>query len=167
MKLAKNKRTLVIVGLVTASAIATSTLIIAHDGRGKHGGKFMKRHMLMEVADQIDVNQDGTITRQEMDAYRQQKLADHDTNQDNALQLAEFQPLWLEVMRSKMVDHFQHLDRDGDGRITDSELAEPLRKIMAYGDTNNDGALSRDELRFHHKRHGQGHHGGHDDDRDD
>ena len=71
--------------------------------------------------------------------------------QDNALQLAEFQPLWLEVMRDRMVDHFQHLDQDGDGQVTDSELAEPLRKIMAYGDTNNDGALGQDELRFYHK----------------
>ncbi len=154
MKLAKNKRTLVIAGLVAASAITTSTLIIAHDGRGKHSGKFMKRHMMMKVVDQMDADRDGTITRQEMDAHRQQKLADHDTNQDNALQLAEFQPLWLEVMRDRMVDHFQRLDQDGDGQVTDSELAEPLRKMMLYRDTNDDGALDRDELRFHHKKRG-------------
>ena len=151
MKLAKNKRTLAIAGLVSVAAIAISTSIVAHDGWSKHGGKFMKRHMLMKVVDQIDVNRDGTITQQEIDAHRQQKLADHDTNQDSALQLAEFQPLWLEVMRDRMVDHFQHFDQDGDGQVTDSELAEHLRKIMVYGDTNNDGALSRDELRFHHK----------------
>ncbi len=156
MKLLKNKRSLAVAGLVSVVIITGSVSILAHDGRGKHGGKFAKRHAIMKVVDQIDVNRDGTITRQEIDAHRQQKLADYDANQDSALQLSEFELLWLAVMRDKMVDHFQYLDQDGDSRVTDFELAEPLRKMMAYGDTNGDDALDRDELRFHHRKRDHG-----------
>ncbi len=156
MKLAKNKLRLAIGGLITVLAISTSTLTIAHDGRSKHGGKSGKWHIIMKVVDQVDVDKDGTITHQEIEEHRQQILADYDANQDNTLQLAEFEPLWLAVMRNKMVDHFQHLDQDGDGQVTDSELAEPLSKIMTHRDKNNDGALSRDELRSHHKKWGHG-----------
>ena len=156
MKLAKNKLRLAIGGLVTVVAISISTLIIAHDGWGKHGGKSGKWHIIMTVVDQIDVDKDGTITHQEIEEHRQQTLTDYDANQDNTLQLAEFEPFWLVVMHNKMVDHFQYLDQDGDGQVTDSELAEPLSKLMTRRDKNNDNALSHDEFRSHHKKWGYG-----------
>ena len=52
----------------------------------------------------FDANQDGTLTQAEVDQARQAKLAEFDADGDGSLSLEEYQALWLDAMRERMVD---------------------------------------------------------------
>ena len=126
-----------------------------HRGHGKRAMRFLQQH---------DANEDGQLTQSEIDGVRAQRLADFDADGDGALTLQEYQPLWLEAMRSRMVDRFQHLDADGDASVTLEEFKAPMSRIVVMMDRNGDGVLSPEDRRGRGKRH---HHDYDDDDDDD
>ena len=57
------------------------------------------------------------------------RLAEFDADDDGTLSLAEFEALHAAMIRETTVDRFQHLDADGDGRITESEMGGPARRM--------------------------------------
>jgi len=85
--------------------------------------------------DRMDANKDGELDRQEMAQARRHAHKGHDR------------------MRSRMA--FQHglikgMDDDGDGAISRAEIGDKMPKWsenFATIDANNDGELSREELR--------------------
>lgn len=82
------------------------------NGMGKMG--MMDRDMMAMMMP--GVGQDGI--GKEMAA----KMQEFDANDDGALSLEEFEDLHMMAMRDRMVDRFQHLDADGDGQITPTEI---------------------------------------------
>jgi Ca2+-binding EF-hand superfamily protein len=54
-----------------------------------------------------------------------------------------------------MVDHFQSLDDDGDALVTMAEITRPMDRMLSYLDRNNDGAITKDELRRGHRKSGK------------
>ena len=50
-------------------------------------------------------------------------------------------------MRSRMVDRFQGLDDDSDAAVTSEEFLAPFGKVVNRMDRDNNGELTRDELR--------------------
>ena len=66
--------------------------------------------------------------------------------------LEEFQALWLEHMRPHMVDRFQQLDEDGDGEVTADEFNDPMSRMFAYLDKNEDGSVTKKEVKRRHHR---------------
>lgn len=129
-----------------------------HGGGGHHGGAPGER--LFEA---FDANQDGTLTQAEVDQARQAKLAEFDADGDGSLDLEEYQALWLDAMRERMVDQFQAHDDDGDGMVTAEEFGERYSRIVSRLDADGDGEVTMDELReramrSHHRR--GGHRGG-------
>ena len=75
----------------------------------------------------FDANQDGTLTQAEIDQARQAKLTEFDRDGDGSLTLEEYQALWMDAMRERMVDRFQAHDDDGDGMVTAEEFGERLQ----------------------------------------
>jgi len=122
-----------------------------HGGSGHHGGAGGER--LFET---FDANQDGTLTQAEVDQARQAQLAEFDANGDGSLDLEEYQALWLDAMRERMVDQFQAHDDDGDGVVTAEEFGERFGGIVTRLDDDGDGEVTMDELR---ERRMRGHHG--------
>ena len=111
-----------------------------HGGRhGGHRGGF--RHV-MKMFDEMDVNQDGSLTQQEIDNSRSERLAAFDSNSDGQLTIEEYEALWIDAMRERMVDRFQDLDADGDSVVTAAEFGEPFSKVVRFMDRNGDGAIS-------------------------
>ncbi len=51
------------------------------------------------------------------------------------------------IPKDELADRlFNSMDENKDGQLAESELAEPLIKLVKAGDSNGDGLLSRDEL---------------------
>ncbi|MCP4326847.1 MAG: hypothetical protein GY791_00190 [Alphaproteobacteria bacterium] len=134
-----------------------------HQRADRHGGRTM---MLVE---EFDTNQDGKVTQAEIDEGRQGLVTKFDADQDRQLTLGEYEALWLDAMRDRMVDRFQHLDADGDAIVTIIEFQAPMATIVADKDRNDDGALGRDDGRRHKgdRHHDRDDDGDHDNDDDD
>jgi hypothetical protein len=111
--------------------------------RGRHGWGMRGERSL----DSFDTNNDGKITQAEVDQSRRDRFVQFDTDQDGKLSLQEYQALWLDAMRRHMVDRFQALDDDGDAAVTTEEFVAPFDKLVKRMDRNDDGEVTRDELR--------------------
>lgn len=117
-----------------------------HGGQGQYGGRQGKGQKMMgRMMKQFDANGDGSLTQAEIDAGRQQQLAQYDIDKDGTLSLQEFQVLWMEMNRSRMVDRFQRLDEDGDATVTAGEFLDPFADVVERRDRNGDGVLSKDD----------------------
>ena len=134
--------------LMTTGAVALGATVLAaaamadgrHHGRGHglHGARLFES---------FDANGDGRITQTEVDEVRQRRLEEFDTNGDGSLSLEEYQALWMEAVRERMVDRFQAHDDDGDGLVTAEEFNEQFSSIVSRVDRDGDGELTMDELR--------------------
>jgi hypothetical protein len=150
-----------IIGITLVAALAAPSFSAANEdrkGKGKRGG-----HHMGQMIDQIalwDGNGDGQVTQDEINAFRAARLAEFDTNADGTLSLEEYEALWADAMRERMVDMFQRHDDDGDGIVTATEFAERYENTVARLDRNDDGVLSKDDLRGKRGQRGEGRHGG-------
>lgn len=118
------------------------------DGYGYgHGGYGYMQQMFEE----FDSDGDGKLTTAEVTAARISRFNGADNNKDSSLSIEEFQGLWLDHMRPRMVDKFQMLDEDGDGRVTGEEFSQPFAMMMRHMDHNNDGALEMREMQKMHR----------------
>jgi len=138
-------------------------------GGGMHGGmQGGPMQMMDKMFDKFDVNKDGAVSKAEIAQVRKAELAKYDADKDGKLSLNEFQNLWLEMARERMVDHFQRLDNNGDAVVTEDEVASPMDRMMSFMDQNGDGKLTKKELLSlgHHKGGASMRHHGNDDDKD-
>jgi Ca2+-binding EF-hand superfamily protein len=119
-----------------------------HGGRhhGRRGGRDGGRDMVRQLQ-AFDTNQDGTITQAEVDQFRQSQITEFDGNGDGTLSLEEYQALWLDAMRERMVDAFQEHDDDGNGQVTAEEFNERYVGLVERFDRNGDGQLSAEDRR--------------------
>lgn len=129
---------------------------MGHHGKhgGKHGGKHAKIRMLEMIAI-YDADGDGSITQEEVDKFRADRLAAFDADKNGQLSLDEYERLWLDAMREQMVDQFQAHDGDGDGQVTVEEFAKREAYMVMKRDKNEDGVLNLDDLGrgYGHGRH--------------
>jgi Ca2+-binding EF-hand superfamily protein len=141
----------VLVGLSTTASADT-------DGRGHWRHGMGPRFFAMQMMERYDANKDGKISQEEIDTNRTEWLQRFDTEKDGGLSLKEFEALWLEAHRGRMVREFQFFDRDGDGKVTLEEYKRPLTDLVRNHDRNGDGFLSRDDRQMGHRRwqHGGG-----------
>ena len=123
-------------------------------GRGHHGDwhggkKGHGRHMarMMELIEHYDRDGDGKVTQAEIDEGRADRLAEFDSDGNGALSLEEYEALWLDAMRERMVDRFQAHDDDGDGEVTVEEFSERTGHLVLRGDRNEDGAIGPEDMR--------------------
>ena len=71
----------------------------------------------------FDANKDGTLTPEEMTAGMQAEIKTYDTDTSGSLSLAEFAAMHAAHTRTMMVRAFQMHDEDGDGQVTEAEMA--------------------------------------------
>ncbi len=115
---------------------------------GGHGHGFGKRggsDMMQQLFEQADADGDGSVTQEEVDAFRATQLSAADTSGDGALSIEEFDTIYRELTRTRMVRAFQKLDSDGDGTISPEEMDARFGAIVKRMDRNGDGALSSDD----------------------
>lgn len=95
-------------------------------GTGMMGGGGMMGSELFEA---FDADDDGTVTPEEARTGLRGQLETYDADGDGTLSIEEFQTLHAAVIRNQMVDRFQALDEDGDGKVTADEIAAPARQM--------------------------------------
>lgn len=109
---------------------------------------------------EMDANNDGRVTQDEMKAHHKMRAKAADKNGDDKINLKEFKSHAVKRAEAK----FARLDRNGDGFLTDADRPDHSNKMgdrmFKRMDKNGDGALSLDEMQS--MRHHRGHH-----DRDD
>lgn len=146
---------------VGAIALGTTTMVGASlaDGKGRgyhagghHGGGWGgprggRTERVERMFERFDANQDGVITQAEIDEVRSSRLAAFDADGDGSLTLEEYQVLWMDAMRPRMVRAFQRLDTDGDAIVTVEEFVEPYGRLVRRLDRNDDGEITQDDLR--------------------
>lgn len=154
----------IVAGIAVVGAASIAGAVKARGGFGHHGGPWGGGGRMMMLMEQFDANDDGKLTQAEIDEVVRSRLAAADGDGDGKLNLEEFQPLLVEIMRPRIVDSFQFLDHDGDAAITQEEIDRPLARMVSHLDRNDDGELTEDEMQ---RRHGGWRRGHHDhDDRD-
>ncbi|WP_422368416.1 EF-hand domain-containing protein [Pelagibius sp.] len=110
-------------------------------GMGGHGGR------MATMLRYFDSDGDGAVSQAEIDQVRDERFAAFDGDQSQSLSLAEFEGLWLDFMRERMVDGFQRLDADGDGQVTLAEVNRPLGQMVQRMDRNEDGVIDRSDFK--------------------
>lgn len=111
-----------------------------HGPRGHRGG--FGGEMFRTVFEAVDADGDGSVTREEIDAYRAARLAEVDASGDGALSIDEFETLYRDFTRHRMVDAFQALDADGDGQISPDEIDTRVSRLVERLDRDGDGAVT-------------------------
>src|SRR6056297_101972 len=91
-------------------------------GMGMMGPGGMRGAGMMNM---LDEDGDGDVTPGEARAVLEGLLAEYDADGDGTLSIDEFETLHSALVRSTMVDRFQHLDADGDGEVTAEEITAP------------------------------------------
>lgn len=112
------------------------------DRKNFNGPIDLEKFSKMDRLKAADTNGDGTLSRDEIEAFVQKRM--------------------VERMANRME---RRLDVNGDGKVTLDEIQKQKAKEFAALDRNDDGKLDRKELRAAHhgkhaKHHRHGKHGG-------
>lgn len=103
--------------------------------------------------EKVDLNQDGNISKDEVNAHRAERFTSADTNGDNLVTAEEFEA-FAEAERARKQEErrtrrFAKLDADGDGFITAEEHSAAADKRMDRMfdriDTDGDGVITEAE----------------------
>ena len=78
----------------------------------------------------FDTDEDGDVSATELEHGLMEELQTFDADKNGSLSIAEFETLHAARIRKAMVDHFQHLDEDGDGSVTMNEMTAPAKMMM-------------------------------------
>jgi Ca2+-binding EF-hand superfamily protein len=140
------KRTILIATAAGVALLGAAGAVSAQGDHGKRG--FQRHHAGMErMIERLDADKDGTITREEVTARRDKSLGQYDADRNKTLSLKEFEGLWAEHTRDRMVRAFQRLDRDGNGQVTAEELDRPMSRMFSRMDRDSDGKITAEEMR--------------------
>jgi Ca2+-binding EF-hand superfamily protein len=144
MKSSVKKLTMLALGASAAFLVTAGGSALADDrgswrqGGGHHGGWHhgggRRGKMSRGFTHRYDANKDGKVTQEEIDTNRVARHGKYDANGDGKLSLEEFQGLWMEAYRRKMVREFQEFDVDGDAAVALEEYTEPMSKAVERRD---------------------------------
>lgn len=100
------------------------------DGRDGMMGGGMMSGMNRYAMRTFDADKDGTLTTEEMTAGMQAEIKTYDTDTNGTLSLAEFEVMHAAHTRTMMVRAFQMHDEDGDGQVTEAEIATTAAMML-------------------------------------
>ena len=154
--------------LVAGTTLAYAA--IGERGYGFHHGHERMQEMGAGLFDNADVDSDGSVSRQEMQARLTERFSNADTDGDSSVTKAEIVEViernserqFVQRYSGRIADHLVYqFDLDDDGSVTFSELDNRTGKLFAILDRNDDGKLEIAEIRRNFpQRSDRGHHFG-------
>jgi Ca2+-binding EF-hand superfamily protein len=120
--------------------------------RTGQAGQFNPEQMFARM----DQNGDGKLQKDELRGPLADRFADADADKDEVISKEEFNAV-AERIRSQMrlpsVDEtFTQYDKNNDGKLTRDELPEQAANFILRADSDNDEAVTKDELRAARER---------------
>ncbi len=153
------RHTLISIASATCLAIAASGAQ-ADPGMMHHDGGYAD-HMFK----QMDVNNDGAISKKEFNTFHEKRFKEMDANHDGKVTREEMDAAMDKMrdqMRSQMREHFKQrfdeTDANHDGALSKDE-AQKMPMVSQHFDeidANHDGKVTQDEIQAYMPRmHGQ------------
>ena len=107
-----------------------------------------RRPWIIVHARELDTNNDGTVTMQEIITEVNATFAAFDRNTDGKLSAEEFGEARgiRRVLAGFVTQHSKEIDANADGIITKDELIAVCKRMFSRADRNNDGKLTANEL---------------------
>ncbi len=99
-----------------------------------------------QAIQRADKNNDGIITREEVIAMRKDIFQRMDRNKDGYVSSDDTPPILQSRFERAFTQLRTQFDKDGDGRVSRSELMDAPMPAFALGDTNQDGQLDQEEI---------------------
>jgi arylsulfatase A-like enzyme/Ca2+-binding EF-hand superfamily protein len=116
--------------------------------RGPQPGDGLRQPWILVHADEVDQNEDGIISRDEIVGEAEKAFGGYDANKDGELSEAELNAKGnvRSAMGGFIRGHAKELDRDEDGVLTRKETVDNATRMFARIDSNGDGKITRTEL---------------------
>ena len=134
-----------------------------HGGRGGHGGNWL--FGLIEMAQELDTDGDGAVSRAEFLAPHDARVQAMDADGDGQVTEQEMIDFAMARVQARIAERFADLDSDGDGVLTAEEIAARPNERFARMDQDDDERLTVHDLPdFSERGHGgggRGHGSGH------
>lgn len=130
----------------TMTAVAIIAGLVGTSVQAKEGGD--KAEKMEARFTQMDVNGDGEVTIEELQARGAARFAEADTNGDGVLSKAEVEAAAEGRKAERVAKRFDRMDADSDGNLT-MEEAQGRRdpaKMIAKLDTDKSGGVSLEEF---------------------
>ena len=157
------KRITLIAGAVMIAVASTSVVATAKGGPGGGQG-----HGIERLFERLDTDQDGTITKAEVEAAGAARFTEADTNGDGLLS-AEEMAAAAEGKRAKRIERrvekrIERHDANGDGMLSLEEITADggnrIERLFEHMDADGDGVITKAEAEAAkplRRGHGRGH----------
>ena len=132
-----------LIAVVISAALPGAALAATNDDSGD---KRMKDRF-----DRLDQDGNGRVDRDEFAAGGKFRFGKMDMDGNGIITLAELED---HARRDRIAKRFERMDADNNGQVTTEEFAEAGAKLFQRLDENEDGYLSKGELK--RPRHGGG-----------
>lgn len=144
------------IALAASIGMMIATAALADGGpRFGHGPKGDP----MERFEQMDANNDGEVTREEMEAGRTARFTEADADGDGVLSREEVAAAGAKRGEERALKMLERLDANGDGTLSEDEMPKPrgADRMFARLDTDDSGGISKEEFEEaakHRRMHG-------------
>ena len=133
---------------IAVSALALAASVVGVAAAHDRGGRFKG----------LDANEDGVVTRAELDAHSAALVEAADADGDGGVSNEEMRAYREAKREERRAKH--NPDTNGDGVVDRIEFQAAAEKRFARMDKNDDGVLSEDERQRRRGRHHRRHHDG-------
>jgi Ca2+-binding EF-hand superfamily protein len=116
--------------------------------RGPQPSDGLRQPWILVHADEIDLDKNKIISRDEIVGEANKAFAGYDKNNDGKLSQSELSGRGgsRSAMGGFLKGHAKEIDRDGDGILTRTETVGNAERMFGKMDTNEDGKITSEEM---------------------
>lgn len=136
--------------VLAVATVSSAGLALAKDRGGRDGDG--PRGGMMRILQDVDQNEDGAFSRDEVSTFVQARFTEADTDQSASLtaeEIAEAMPQGRggKSRSGKGAERMMmRVDINDDGSVTLEEIQDRQEKLFALLDVDNSGVIDQDEL---------------------